>query len=88
MSDAYATVDRIEEGVAVLLVERDGEVSNEQHVSVEDLPEGVCEGCVLACTLSSEGITDAEIDSEETRKRRERTRSRFDRLSRRADEKD
>ncbi|MCH7661157.1 MAG: DUF3006 domain-containing protein [Euryarchaeota archaeon] len=81
-----ATVDRIEGEIAVILIERDGEVTDEKQLPAAELPEEACEGSVLACTLSSGEITGMTVDAEETRKRRERAQSRFDRLSRRPDE--
>ncbi|WP_336345744.1 DUF3006 domain-containing protein [Halalkalicoccus ordinarius] len=81
-----ATVDRIEEGLAVCLLEDDDEVVCERHVEEEELPDDCGEGAVLELTLRDGRIEELEFDPERTRRRRERTQSRFDRLSRRPDE--
>lgn len=81
-----ATVDRIEEGIAVCLLEVDGEVVDERHVEREALPDDCGEGSVLELTIRDDRIEGLEFDRERTRRRRERAQRRFDRLSRRPDE--
>lgn len=78
-----ATVDRIEEGRAVLLVESDGETVAERHLPEDELPEGAGEGAVLELDFESGDLEDVEYRPEETEDRRERMREKFDRLSRR-----
>lgn len=81
-----ATVDRIEEGVAVCLLEDDGEVVDERHLDQERLPDDCDEGAVLELTVRADRIEELSFDPEPTRERRERAQRRFDRLSRRPDE--
>jgi len=83
-----ATVDRIEEGVAVLLVEEDGETVAERHLDGCDLPEDAGEGAVLEATFEADDPVGLEPLPEETTERRERMRERFDRLSSRLGEDD
>ena len=78
-----ATVDRIEAGRAVLLVESDGETVAERHLPEDELPEGAGEGAVLELDFESGDLEDVEYRPEETEDRRERMREKFDRLSRR-----
>lgn len=77
-----ATVDRIEEGQAVLLVESDGETVAERHLPAEDLPEAAGEGAVLELAFDDGDLVDLEFRPSETADRRERVREKFDRLSR------
>jgi hypothetical protein len=81
-----ATVDRIEEGIAVCLLEADGEVVDERHVGEEELPDDCGEGAVLELTLCDGRIEELRFDPDRTRRQRERAQRRFDRLSRRPDE--
>ncbi|MEM4781914.1 MAG: DUF3006 domain-containing protein [Halalkalicoccus sp.] len=81
-----ATVDRIVDGIAVVLIEREGTVTEERRLPIEELPEECEEGSALSCTLASGEIESAAVDPEATEERRERAQSRFDRLSRRPDE--
>ncbi len=81
-----AVVDRIEEGIAVVLVECDGEPVEELHLGSEELPEDVSGGTVCRITVGGGDIETIEADLAATDERRESARSRFDRLSRRPDE--
>ena len=83
-----ATVDRIEEGQAVLLVESDGETVAERHLNEADLPEDAGEGAVLELAFEGGDLVDLEYRPGETEDRRERVREKFDRLSRRLGEDD
>lgn len=78
-----ATVDRIEEGRAVVLVERDGEVVEEFLIDADRLPADAGEGAVLKVELRSGELRDLRADAESTEERRRRLRDRFDRLSER-----
>lgn len=80
-----ATVDRVESGLAVLLVEDDGETVAERHLPAEELPEGATEGSVCELTVEAGAITAIEADTEATAARRDRLREKFDRLSERLD---
>jgi hypothetical protein len=78
-----ATVDRIEEGQAVLLIEDDGETIDDRNYPESDLPEGVAEGTVCAVTFADGDLVGIEPRPETTANRRERLREKFDRLSKR-----
>lgn len=81
-----ATVDRIEEGLAVLLVESDGETVAERHLSADDLPQDAGEGAVLELSFDRDDLVGVEYRPSETEDRRERAREKFDRLSTRLGE--
>ncbi|WP_331235742.1 DUF3006 domain-containing protein [Natronorarus salvus] len=81
-----AVVDRIEEGLAVVIVESEGEPIEEFHLGPEELPEGVSGGAVCQITVCDDAIEAIEPDRTATDERRESARSRFDRLSRRPDD--
>ncbi|MCU4926887.1 DUF3006 domain-containing protein [Halobacteria archaeon AArc-dxtr1] len=78
------TVDRIVDGeTAVVLIEEDGEVTEQFDVATDRLPEPAREaGGVLAVTVVDGAFEAAEYRSEATEKRRETVRERLDRLSR------
>ena len=78
-----ATVDRVVEGQAVLLVESDGETVAERHLPASDLPESAGEGAVLSLTFDDDDLAGVEYRPETTADRRREMRERFDRLSRR-----
>lgn len=78
-----ATVDRIVEGQAVLLVEDDGEVVDERHLSADELPADAGEGAVCDVTFEDDAIADVVYRPADTVDRRERMREKFDRLSKR-----
>lgn len=79
-----ATVDRVVEGAAVVLVEGpDGPVA-ERRLDPADLPdEGDAEGDVLRVTFEAGAVVSVEAAPAERDRRRERARDRFDRLSER-----
>lgn len=83
-----ATVDRIVEGQAVLLVEADGQTVAERYLPEPELPDDAGEGAVLELTLERGELVDLAYRPEETTERRERMREKFDRLSRRLGEED
>ena len=78
-----ATVDRIEEGRAVLLVESDGDTVAERHLPENELPADAGEGAVLEVDFEAGDLLDVEYRPDETEDRRERMREKFDRLSKR-----
>lgn len=78
-----AVLDRIEDGVAVLLVEEAGEVVDEAHVDPEELPAGVDEGAVLRATYDGGNLRRLVFEPEETARRRSELQERFDDLSER-----
>lgn len=81
-----ATIDRIEEGQAVLLVESDGETVDERHCPAADLPEEAAEGSVCELTFADDELVDVSVRPDETADRRRRLREKFESLSRRIDE--
>lgn len=78
-----AVIDRIEEGIAVLVF--DGEDSPDGlDIDVAELPDETAhEGAVLAVTMSEETVETIEDRPDEEENRRERAEDRFDRLSKR-----
>lgn len=83
-----AVVDRIEDGIAVLLLEDDdGAVVEERTLPREDLPSAVDAGDVLELTIADGSIAELAPCPETTAARKQRAQDRFDRLSERPDEK-
>jgi hypothetical protein len=84
MPDTYtAVLDRIEDGLAVLLLEDDEEVVDEAVVPVYLVPSaGRTQDAVFTVEVDAEGSTTLEYDPDETARRTHRSQSRFDRLSR------
>jgi hypothetical protein len=78
-----ATVDRIEEGQAVFLVEEEGETIDERNHPASNLPEGVDEGMVCEVTFEDGMLVGIDPQPETTANRRERIHEKFDRLSKR-----
>lgn len=80
-----ATLDRIEEGIAVLLLEDDSEVIDEKHIhDLERIPdEGRHEGAVLRVSIANDEIDTIEYYPEAEKERRNRLQDRFDQLSER-----
>ncbi len=74
---ARFTVDRVEAQIAVLISESD---RSNRTVRVAELPPGAGEGSVIE--LGDDGRY--HIDEEETERRRERAKSRLERLRRRS----
>lgn len=74
-----AVVDRVEEGLAVLLI---GDEEHELTVPIEELPEGASPGVWLRVTLENGALTDAEVDAETTQARRARIHEKMQRLLR------
>ncbi|MDO8637403.1 MAG: DUF3006 domain-containing protein [Dehalococcoidia bacterium] len=77
MSIEKAAVDRIDEGVAVLLV---GPEERELTVPVGRLPPGVQAGDWLKVTIVDGQLKQVELDKEETKLRRERIKAKLNRL--------
>lgn len=78
-----ATVDRVVEGLAVFLVESDGETVDERRLPASSLPADVEEGTVCELTFEDDEVVDVEARPEATADRRSRMRERFESLSRR-----
>jgi len=75
-----AVVDRIVEGLAVVLV---GERETEHHVPVSTLPQGARAGSWLRVTLGNGVITGMSLDDEETETSRSRIADKMKRLRQR-----
>jgi hypothetical protein len=86
LEGTYAgTLDRITEGIAVLLVEVDGETVAERRVPAEDLPAEAAAGDVCSLAFEDGTLVDVEASPERTAERRRRLRERFEALSERLD---
>lgn len=80
-----AVVDRIEDDLATLLLEADGEDAYQLDVDPCVLPADARQAdAVLTVEVSGGELLDAVYQPEETETRQESARSRFDRLSERA----
>jgi len=79
-----AVLDRVEEGVGVVLIESDGEVVDEESVDLDDLAAGVEAGAVLQATYDDGALRRLVFDPEETARRRSELQDRFDRLAERS----
>lgn len=80
-----ATIDRIEDGIAVILLEDDGETVGERYIhNLERIPsDGRHDGAVLRVTIDDDEISAITYDQEAEQARRERIQKRFDKLSKR-----
>lgn len=78
-----ATIDRIEDGLAVFLIEKDDETIDEQRIPVESLSIDATEGDRCRITFDDGRLLDIESRPDETVERRRRLRERFENLSRR-----
>ena len=82
-----AVVDEVEGSLARLELEAESGDLYELVVESDTLPEDGREtGAVLAVEVVEEELVEADYKLEETQRRRERARDRFDRLSKRPDE--
>ncbi len=77
--DHAAVVDRVTEGLAVLLV---GDDETEAHVPVADLPDDVGEGSWLTVTVAGGAVTSIALDAERTAATAERIEGKLDRIRR------
>ena len=79
-----AVVDNVEDGLATVFFERDGEEQGDAVLEATRLPPDARHAdAVLSVTLGDGRIEAASYDPEETADRSEAAQSRFDRLSRR-----
>jgi hypothetical protein len=79
-----AVVDRIEDGLAAVIPQADGEAVDELLVDPETLPESARHAdAVLEIVVVDGEIHEVTYDAEETERRKEAAQSRFDRLSKR-----
>jgi hypothetical protein len=79
-----AVVDSIEDGLASVFFERDGESLGGDVIDATRLPEEAREAdAILHVTVEGGECTDWVYDPEQTEERAEAVQSRFDRLSKR-----
>ncbi|SNR65597.1 Protein of unknown function [Halorubrum ezzemoulense] len=79
-----AVVDSIEDGLATVFFERDGDEVGTAVLNADQLPEeGQHADAILTVTLVDGAIETAQYDPEQTTERSEAAQNRFDRLSRR-----
>jgi hypothetical protein len=79
-----AVVDRIEDGLAAVLIEEDGTDAYELLVEPEKLPEdGQHADAVLTVEVQNDELVEASYQPNETESRKESAQNRFDRLSER-----
>jgi len=79
-----AVVDSIEDGLATVFFERDGEEVGNRVLDATDLPEsGRHADAILSVTVDDGDVEEWTYDEERTENRREAAQSRFDCLSRR-----
>ncbi|WP_336326466.1 DUF3006 domain-containing protein [Halovenus sp. HT40] len=79
-----AVVDRIENGLAAVLLEENGTDAYELLVEPAELPEdGQHADAVLNIEVRGEEVVEARYEASETEERLESAQSRFDRLSKR-----
>ena len=77
-----AVVDNVEDGLATVFFERDGEEVGNAVLEASRLPsDGRHADAILSMTLSGGQIESASYDAEETTSRSEAAQDRFDRLS-------
>lgn len=84
-SQCIGVIDRFEDDIAVVLLEQDGDVVDEQGINRDNLPAGGNHvDAVFQITRDDIGaILELEYDAETTRTRKDRAQSRFDRLAER-----
>ncbi|MDB2242658.1 DUF3006 domain-containing protein [Halorubrum ezzemoulense] len=84
-AQCIGVIDRFEDDVAVVLLEQDGNVVDEQGIDRDNLPAGGDHvDAVFQITRDDSGaILELEYDAETTRTRKDRAQSRFDRLAER-----
>jgi len=79
-----AVVDAIEDGLATVFFEDDGDEVGNAVIDATALPgDGRHADAVLSVTVSDGTVVEWEYDAEQTRNRADRAQSRFDRLSER-----
>ncbi|MGM0718805.1 MAG: DUF3006 domain-containing protein [Halobacteriota archaeon] len=79
-----AVVDNVEDGLATVFFERDGEEVGHAVLDASRLPsDGQHADAVLSVTLSEGGIEAVSYKPEQTEARKEAAQDRFDRLSKR-----
>ncbi|WP_081831646.1 DUF3006 domain-containing protein [Geomicrobium sp. JCM 19038] len=77
MTEERAVLDRIEDGIAVLLV---GKSEQEYHVKADELPEEATDGAVLDVQITNDQIVDIAINQEETANQKARISAKMNQL--------
>jgi hypothetical protein len=75
--DDRAVVDRIDDGIAVLLV---GPAGDQHELDADRLPDGVGDGDVVAVTIDGDDIVVGEVDRALTDARRAKAEQRLARI--------
>lgn len=84
-----AVLDRIEDGLATLILEADEEAVGQALVAPERLPADARHtDAVVTVTVEDGGLVACRYEDEATDRRHERVQSRFDRLASRREESD
>ncbi len=79
-----AVVDAIEDGIATVFFEQDGEEVGDAVLNAGDLPEdGRHADALFSVTVEDEAVVEWEYREAKTEQRKEAAQSRFDRLSER-----
>ncbi|MDB2286951.1 DUF3006 domain-containing protein [Halorubrum ezzemoulense] len=84
-----AVVDSIEDGLATVFLERDGEEVGNAVLEADRLPEdGKHADAILTVTVVDGDLETVQYEPEQTTKRKDAAQNRFDRLSKRPPSKD
>lgn len=78
-----AVLDRVEDGVGVLLIEADDEVVDERDVDPDVLPSDASDGAIFDATFASGTLEELAHRPDATERRRRDVQSRFDDLAER-----
>ena len=79
-----AVVDSIEDGLATVFFEQDGEDVGDALLDTSDLPADACHAdAILTVTIADGELVNSEYEPEQTEDRAEHAQTRFDRLSKR-----
>ncbi|MFC7115331.1 DUF3006 domain-containing protein [Natronoarchaeum sp. GCM10025703] len=75
-------VDRVVDGLAVVLLEDHGDLVDQTTIPVEELPAPASEeGAVLDLVMDGDGVERIHYDREETERRQKEAKDRIDELS-------
>lgn len=78
-------VDSIEDGLATIFLERDGEEVDDRILDAERLPETARhQDAIVNVTVEDDEMVEMTYDAEQTEQRQDAAQSRFDRLSKRS----
>lgn len=77
-------VDAIEDDIATVFLEADGDEVDDRHLDVTQLPEDARhQDAIVAVTIEDDAVVEISYDADATDQRREAAQNRFDRLSKR-----